>query len=436
LIGCGGDNSNDVSTTGSSDYIISFYDENLDFVDTAQNIKNGTWYEANKSEPFLSNNLNSDIRLYAVPNVVEITTQEELAAINVDDITRAGKYILMNDINLDETGAGFEGDKGWESIGSNYDNSFTSILNGDFHRITNLWINRPDEREIGFFGYVQGGNIRNLGIVIAEDKEVRGESYVGGIAGMAKFAYNADYIPVVIINSYVIGNINGEGHVGGIAGMFYGEAIAGDENYIYSGAYITNSYFVGNVIGIGECIGGIAGMNNGNISNTYTIGNISNAKYWTGGITGMSYLGSVTNSYSLANISGDDIVAGGITGYAYLASTFQYNAAINPYIGGIRQVNRIAGDISSSIGKFSDNFAFDDMDITPIGINDNRDIGYEGYNGIDKTLAELQTQETYSNLTANGGLGWKFGNDNNNPWVWGVFDDYPYPTFYWQSERP
>ncbi|MDR0761829.1 MAG: hypothetical protein LBF13_02130, partial [Campylobacteraceae bacterium] len=36
LIGCGGDNSNDVSTTGSSDYIISFYDENLDFVDTAQ----------------------------------------------------------------------------------------------------------------------------------------------------------------------------------------------------------------------------------------------------------------------------------------------------------------------------------------------------------------------------------------------------------------
>ncbi|MDR2342368.1 MAG: hypothetical protein LBD84_04955 [Campylobacteraceae bacterium] len=444
LIGCGGDSSSGTSTTSSSVYTISFYDENLDFAEnksvntgniTLADIKDGVWYKAGEDNSLTTYELNSDIRLYAVSNVIEITTQEELASINTDSDTLSGKYILLNDIDLNETKAGFEGDKGWNPIGYFEYNPFIGIFNGNFHKITNLWINRPSKSYIGFFGYVEGGNIRNLGIKIAEGKEVRGQSNVGGIAGMAKFDNgNVDYKPVIIINSYVVGNVNGDGKVGGIAGTLYEETIEDDENCIYS-AYIINSYFVGNVIGRGEGIGGIAGMNNGNISSAYTIGNISNVEDWVGGITGISYVGSVTNSYSLANISGDNVV-GGITGFAYLASVFQYNVAINPFVGGIQRVNRIAGDISSDIGKFSDNFAFDNMGIIPTGINDNEDIGYDGYNGISKTLTELQTKETYSNSTLDGGLGWKFGNDNNNPWVWGVFDDYPYPTFYWQSERP
>jgi hypothetical protein len=55
------------------------------------------------------------------------------------------------------------------------------------------------------------------------------------------------------------------------------------------------------------------------------------------------------------------------------------------------------------------------------------------YHGTDKTDNELKTLTTYSDDIDNGGLGWKFGDDADNPWVWGAFEGYPYPTFYWQK---
>ncbi|MDR2034597.1 MAG: hypothetical protein LBP89_08210 [Helicobacteraceae bacterium] len=56
--------------------------------------------------------------------------------------------------------------------------------------------------------------------------------------------------------------------------------------------------------------------------------------------------------------------------------------------------------------------------------------------GIDKSDSDLKSQSTYSNATGADGLGWKFGNDKDNPWVWDAFDDYYYPTLYWQTVEP
>jgi hypothetical protein len=183
FVGCGGENESnkDISITSATIYKISFYDENLDFVEnistheeniTLSNVKSGIWYRADEDEVLTTLDLTNDIRLYAVPNVTEITTQEQLAVIDTDNITRAGKYILINDIELNETKAGFEGTKGWKPIGSEsyydystntkYDFSFTGIFNGNSHKITNLWINRPNENYVGFFGFIEGAQIRNL----------------------------------------------------------------------------------------------------------------------------------------------------------------------------------------------------------------------------------------------------------------------------------
>jgi hypothetical protein len=49
--------------------------------------------------------------------------------------------------------------------------------------------------------------------------------------------------------------------------------------------------------------------------------------------------------------------------------------------------------------------------------------------GADITTAQAKTQATYT------GLGWKFGNNDDNPWKMGV-GSYGLPVFHWQTVAP
>jgi hypothetical protein len=49
--------------------------------------------------------------------------------------------------------------------------------------------------------------------------------------------------------------------------------------------------------------------------------------------------------------------------------------------------------------------------------------------GLNKNSAEVKQQTTYTDL------GWKFGNDDVNPWKMGI-GAYPLPVFYWQTSAP
>jgi hypothetical protein len=80
-------------------------------------------------------------------------------------------------------------------------------------------------------------------------------------------------------------------------------------------------------------------------------------------------------------------------------------------------------------GVISNNFALITMTVngsTVSGgaLNDN--------NGANKTIDELKTQTTYSDAIGSGGLGWKFGNDNLNPWKIDANKNNGYPYLYWQ----
>ncbi|MDR1554817.1 MAG: hypothetical protein LBS39_02175 [Campylobacteraceae bacterium] len=153
-------------------------------------------------------------------------------------------------------------------IGNN-SNRFTGILNGNGHKITGLWASRYNFNETGLFDSIANATIKNLGVEIAESKELNGFGQVGAIAGIAR---NSS-----ISNSYTAGNISDNVYIGGII-----ERLAFSSN-------ITNSYSTANII-------------------TMT-------RYWFGGIAGEIYDTHITNSYSLGNVSGDDDWAGGITGY-------------------------------------------------------------------------------------------------------------------------
>jgi hypothetical protein len=152
------------------------------------------------------------------------------------------------------------------------------------------------------------------------------------------------------------------------------------------------------------------------------------AGYTGGAYDGYEYVGgtSISNCYSIGNISVSGwINAGGIAGDNVNGiSTISNCAAIN---------ENISGGSSSRIGGVTtliNNFANSAMLLNGNTVADGDS------NGIGKTMEELQTRSVYENEAADGGLGWKFGNNNEYPWVWGAFGDYPYPTFYWQMQRP
>jgi hypothetical protein len=404
LMGCGGGSSNNSISS------VSFYDENLDFIAIKQIEKGAnisdvepystTWFKANEVSQLKTFDFNTNIRVYAVQNVTEITTKEEL-----NDVRKVldGKYILLNDIALVEGKSGFDSINGWTPIGDDT-NRFTGIFNGNGYKITNIWINRSSD-DIGLFGFIQNAQIRNLGVEIAEGKEIKGANDVGGIAGYINRGS--------ISNSYTIGNVNGGRYVGGIAG------------YIYGSSNISNSYMIGNVSGSSDYVGGIAGYGGGDITNSYSAGNINGSQY-IGGIIGQNYYGSITNSYSSGNVSGNEDV-GGIAGYVY-GATIRNNAAINPSVTGTSNVNRVMGYINLyASAMLTNNFALDTMSGSFTSGNIN-------YHGVDKDETALKTQTTYSNAANGyglGGLGWKFGNDANNPWK--IDEGSSYPYLYWQK---
>jgi len=129
-----------------------------------------------------------------LPQNLEIRDWYDLDAIrdNLD-----GNHTLVND--LDSTTAGYtelasatanEG-KGWQPVGSTAVNdTFVGSFDGQGYEISDLFINRPDESEVGLFGAVgqAGGVIENVGVV---NGNISGYEAVGSLVG-----YNRGTVPV------------------------------------------------------------------------------------------------------------------------------------------------------------------------------------------------------------------------------------------------
>ena len=163
---------------------------------------------------------------------------------DLDDIkdNLCGSYILMND--LDSTTPGYEelasptanGGAGWQPIGD-AKHPFKGIFNGRGYEICDLFISRPSEDGVGFFGSVgEAGAIKDIGVVNVT--VVFGDDCVGGLVG-----YNRG----TVSNCYSTGNVSGDCRVGGLVGRNY--------------ATVRNSYSTGSVIGYGEAVDWWEGMN-------------------------------------------------------------------------------------------------------------------------------------------------------------------------------
>jgi len=158
--------------------------------------------------------------------------------------------------------------EGFEPIGT-YLTPFTGSFNGAGFTISNLFINRPSTNFVGLIGYTSGAPVDSIGL---KDADIVGNNYVGAVVG-----------------------------------------------YSYTHSAITNSFSTGTITGMGDYVGGIAGVSSSSVSNSYSTCSLTVWGNFTGGVVGYIYSSSVNNCYSTSSVTleGTGTEAGGVVGKNY-----------------------------------------------------------------------------------------------------------------------
>jgi hypothetical protein len=270
-------------------------------------------------------------------------------------------FKLMADIDLSNfTGTTFN------IIGTDYDNAFTGVFNGNGHTISNFIYTSTNGKYVGLFGYISGANaeIENLGL-IAPDVDAGTGECIGSLAGFLKegtisvcyveggsvagqygvgglVGYNGGG---TITNCYSNAGVSGDIYIGGLVGRNYRgtiincyvagsisgrDSVGGLVGYNYD--TISMCYATGSVDGDGYSAGGLVGENEygGTITDCYASGLVSVRYDNAGGLVGRNGRGRITNCYSTGTVSGNDNV-GGLVGDNYkglvIASFWDFQAS-------------------------------------------------------------------------------------------------------------
>jgi hypothetical protein len=322
------------------------------------------------------------------PTPTEIRDWYDLDAIR--DNMR-GNYILMND--LDSTTAGYEElasptaneGKGWQPIAVN--NTFVGSFDGQGYEICDLFIDRPDESEVGLFGVLGDvGAIENVGV----NGNVTGNGDVGVLVGK-----NAG----TVSNSYCTGNVIGNLNVGGLVGWNFGGTV-------------TDTYSTGSVTGL-DNVGGLVGWNTGTMSNSYATASVT-GNTSVGGLAGKN-AGTASNSYATGSVTGDDNV-GGLAGKNDKTGTISNSYATGNVTGELH----VGGLVGRNQGTESNSFW--DKETSGQGSSDG---------GTGKTTEEMMDIATFTDA------GWDIievgGPGERNPaYIWNIVDDVTYPFLSWQ----
>lgn len=175
-------------------------------------------------------------------------------------------------------------------------NPYKGTFDGQGHTISGLYNNDGDSN-VGLFAYIDGGTVRNVGIV---DSYFSG-SYAGGIVGRN----------------------------------------AGTVTNCYSTAYIDGSRY----------LGGIAGYNNGgSVTNCYATGTISGSSY-LGGVVGRNSSGTVTNCFYLSGIADGGINSSDASGQAEVKTAEQFAGGEVAYLLQAANATLTWGQMSNVTGS-------------------------------------------------------------------------------------
>lgn len=316
--------------------------------------------------------ISNPYQIATLENLYWITASDKVVASPSQALRFKSHYIQTADIDASETADWCNG--GWIPIGPSIYSPFNGLYDGQWHTISNLYINRPDQSNQAFFGcldnlfennlFIHPVRIQNLGLIHVN---IFGGNLTAGLVAECSDGY--------ISNCYTTGSVQSwDGFTGGLVGV------------TYNNSYITCCYSEAGVKG-SSAVGGLVASiyNNGpKIINCYSRGTvtaftISDPDYnvdGVGGLIGYNHGNAeIINSYSTGLVAGHS--PGGLVGY------------------------------SDVIPKVTNSF----WDI----ITSNQETSY---GGTDKTTEEMKTQSTFTNA------GWDFAK------IWridaGINDGYPH----------
>ena len=287
-------------------------------------------------------------------------------------------YELAVSLSFDENGdrritpadAGYwNGGAGWVPIGG-----FSATLEGNFHHISRLYIDRASERNVGLFSQVSdSAKIRNVGL---NEIIVTGGRNSGGLVGQNSGT---------IIASYATGSVTGGRNSGGLVGSNWrGTIIA--------------SYATGSVTTSGPSGG-------------------------AGGLVGQNWGGTIIASYATGSVksSGSSAGAGGLVGDNWTSTSI----IIASYATGSVNSSGLSARPGGLVGKNSGTIIASYWDTTTSGLSTSS-------GGTGKSTAQLKSPTGYTGIYVN----WDVDLDNadgdddlvtgpDDPWDFGTAGQYP-----------
>ncbi len=282
----------------------------------------GNWKE--HTEAFVASDSKGD----SEENPIEISTAGQLsmlAKLVNEGNSFSGKFFKLTvDLNLEAHEWTAIGVRANDDTGAEF-RPFNGTFDGDGHTISNMTLHNMDY-DNGLFSTIDAeAVVKNLKIV---NSSLTGRNGVGAVVA-SNFG--------TVVNCSSSGTVAGRHHVGVLVG------------FNNPGATVSNCYATGVSIGSGNNIGGLVGFNDvgATIANCYSTGSVK-GEIWVGGLVGINN-GNITNSYATGNVTGEIGIGGlaGINGYDG-ENTISTNATIaHCYAAG-----NVTGVDPDSIGGF------------------------------------------------------------------------------------
>ncbi|MFH1469776.1 MAG: putative metal-binding motif-containing protein [Pseudomonadota bacterium] len=253
---------------------------------------------------------------------IAISTCEELQAME-DDPTAS--YYLVADIDCAATA---DGSSIWGSEGFDPIDGFEGQLDGRGHSITDLYIERPSEDNVGLFARIlDTGAVHDLGIEYAY---VSGNSNVGILAGYTRSTTGAAYPSLEEV--WVSGSVFGSADTGGLVGEAYNPGVfhrcAADVDVVGGS-------------GTGGLVGHAWDGHLNLIEECFTLGTVTGTSR-TGGLVGNDKSTMFRDSYSQADVTGTTDV-GGLVGY-YNETLWMANMYFSGSVAGDDDVGGLIGE--------------------------------------------------------------------------------------------
>lgn len=277
------------------------------------------------------------------------------------------------------------------------DTPFHGVFEGDSHTIINLVIDTQgaNNNGLGLFGVIDGfdARVENTGILGCDIIGGNASQNIGGLCGTNRQG--------TIKNCHANIPFTSGDYSSSIGGL------CGTNSY----GIIMNSHATGSIIGgviKSQKLGGLCGMNYGNIDSCYAMVSI-NAGYTLGGLCGENYSGLITNCYATGSVTGKNAL-GGLCGHSYYGKISNCYAE-GQITGNLRWIGGLCG--YSESGEISNCFAKGSV----TGANNSENLGGllgQKSGGSLNNCYSTGLVTSGNNSNALGGLCGRFSDSNIN----------------------